>query len=331
MYSKVYVINAPIRSISGTHSITEEDLGLEPGTLPPEELATLGHLIVVDKKQLAPGEKLRAKTKRLLSSVGVKVGMGTVVTSADVQPLTDKLETFKTEFYDWKDDFLSSFHAELNKRVAEHPKYAELIKRYAPDVKRIERRLSFDIDVFKIDVPDADPYQPALAKTLSRSGNDITKRLVKEVADFVANAHKGSIQKSQKLVKQNMGPLRDTLLPKIKSFQLLDSSLAPVSAHLESFITDVSCAIDAQPTGHAFLDGDELKPFEARMNQLRSVSAIENLIANAPKATGFSTAKKDREDSIETPKRVPPVVGQLPKRPDSRSLPSGTPRRTVNF
>lgn len=333
MYSHVYVIDVPIRSISGTHSTTEEDLGLEPGTLPPEELATLGNLIVVDKKLLAPGEKLRAKTKRLLSSIGVKVGMGTVVTASDLKPLTDKLEAIQSEFYSWKTDFLSTFHSELDKRVADHPKYAKLIKRYAPDVKRIERRLSYDIDTFKIDVPQSDPNQPILAKTLARRGNNISKRLVQEVADFVANSHKGSIQKSQKLVKQNMGPLRDTLLPKIKSFQLLDSSLTAVSAHLESFITDVVNAIDAQPKGQAFLEGNDLKPFEVRMNQLRSVSSIETLIAQAPKrALGIVPSAKTSEDAPTTTVVVPPASRQLPKRPTVSEAPSGAPtRRPVNF
>lgn len=331
MYASVYVIEVPIHSISGTHSISEEDLGLQPGTLPPEELATLGNLIVVNKETLAPGEKLRAKTKRLLASVGVKVGMGTVVTSADLTTVTDQLETIKTEFYSWKAEFLANFDTELQKRVSEHPKYAALIKQYAPDIKRIERRLSYDIDVYKFEVPEGDPNQPMLAKTLSRSGNDITKRLLREVADFVSNSYKGSIEKSQKLVKQNLGPLRDTLLPKIKSFQLLDSSLVPISAHLEAFIDDVAAAIDAQPKGHAFVDGSDLKPFEARMNQLRSVAAIETLMANAPRTSGFKTSTPAATEAPSKPADAPTKTQQLPKRPSHVPASNGQARRPVTF
>ncbi|MEI2419730.1 DUF3150 domain-containing protein, partial [Arthrospira platensis SPKY2] len=211
-----------------------------PGTLPPEELATLGHLITVDKKLLAPFEKLRARVKRLLASKGVRVGMGTVVTSADLQPLMYELTALKKEFYDSKAALVAVFDNSIAERIAENPAYGDLIRRYAPDVRRVERRLSFDIDVYKFDVPEQDPNQGLLTTTLQRSGNDISKRLIREVADFVENMHSVSIGKTKRLVKHNIGPLRDTLLPKIKSFQLLDSSLAPVSKHLEAFIVDAT-------------------------------------------------------------------------------------------
>lgn len=331
MYAKVYVIDVPIRSIAGTHSITEEDLGLAPGTLPPEELATLGSLIVVDKKLLAPIEKLRARTKRLLQSKGVKVGMGTVVTAADFQPMVDTLEEIKAEFYLAKASLVASFDSELARRVSDHPKYGDLIKRYAPDVRRIEKRLSFDIDVYKFDVPQNDPNHNLLSKTLSRSGNDISRRLVREIAEAVETAHKGSIQKSGKLVKQNLGPLRDHLLPKIKSFQLLDSSLAGVAKHLESFINDASAAIDAQPLGHAFLDGSDLIPFETRLNQLRSVSAIESLIASRPAPADIPSAKPVQPSSVPEGPDETPAVRRLPKRPGTEPAPDEGRRRVVAF
>lgn len=332
MYSHLYVIDVPIRSIAGTHSITEEDLGLQPGTLPPDELATLGNLKLVAKKQLDPGEKYRAQANRLLASVGVKAGPGRFVTEPVLQPTLDKLKEIQKDFYAWKATFLADLPDHLEARMSENPEFAHLIKRYSPDINRIERRLSFDIDVYKIDIPKADPNHRVLSETLSREGNDISKRLITEIAEFVEKSHKGSIQKSQKLVKQNMGPLRDTLLPKVRSFQLLDSALTAVSAHLEAFITDVVNAIDAQPKGHAFLEGIELKPFEARINQLRSVTAIEALIAKAPKATGFVASQKaDEERPAETP-AAPSSNGTLPKRPTVTAPPSGSPvRRSVTF
>jgi len=332
MYANVYVLDVPVHSISGTHSITEEDLGLAPGTLPPEDLATLGNLIVVDRKLLAPGEKLRAKKNRYLASVGVKTGVGTVVTDADLQSTLNRLEEIRKDFYDWKSDFLSRLPAELDKRVAEHPEYAELIRRYSPDLNRIQRRLSFEIDVYKIDVPVTDPNRSVLAKTLNRDANDISKRLIKEIADFVENAHKVSIQKSQKLCKQNMGPLRDTLLPKIKSFQLLDSSLRAVSEHLEAFIKDVVVAIDMQPSGSAAIEGSDLKKFEARMNQLRSVSAIEALIANAPRSNDLATPAPKPAPVPASKESTPKRSGQLPKRPHASPVQQDSmARRPVTF
>lgn len=330
MYQSVYVIDVPIRSIAGTHSITEEDLGLPPGTLPPEELATLGHLITVDKKLLSPFEKLRARVKRLLASKGVKVGMGTVVTSADLQPLVDELTAIQKEFYDSKTELVSVFDSSIAERIAENPAYGELIKRYAPDVRRVERRLSFDIDVYKFDVPEQDPNEPLLTKTLNRSGNDISRRLLREVADFVENVHKVSIAENSRLVKHNLGPLRNTLLPKIRSFQLLDSSLAPVATYLESLIVDITSAIDARPGGNAFLEGSHLAPFEKRLNALRSVNGIEGLMASRPAATDTFVARPAAAPKAPPEPAVAPVPRSLPKRNPAPAQPQGR-RQVVAF
>jgi len=334
MYANVYVVDVSLNLIAGTHSITEADLGLSPGTLPPDDLATLGNLWVVNKKLLDTGKALRAKTKRLLASVGVKVGCGTVVTAADLQDLTDSLEAIKTEFYDWKDTFVSSFESELDDWVSAHPEYADLIRRYAPDLKRVERRLSYHIDVYKFAVPPSDPNHQVLEKTLKRSGNDISKRLLREIADFCADSHMGSIQKSGRLVKQNLGPLRDTLLPKIKSFQLLDSSLSAVSSHLESFLCDVSSFIDSQPKGEKYLKGSDLVPFEERLSRLCSVTTIEQLISASPKrsSVSFPTASTNETPASSSKDSA---NSQTPARPSAPAAPSSpTDRihdRPVNF
>lgn len=331
-YASVYVINVPIRSISGTHSISEEDIGLPTGTLPPDELATMGHLIVVDKKLLAPIEKLRAQTKRLLASKGVKAGLGTVVTAADLPVLMDELKAIQTEFYDAKSDLLSSFDSELQKRVHDHPEYASLIKRYAPDIRYIERRLSYDIDTYRIEAPADDPHADMLATTLQRDGNDITSNLLREIATFVDQAHATSIQKSGRLAKANLVPLNRTLLPKIKSFQLLDRKLATVGDHLERLVKDIDAFITAKPKGAAFIDGADLQPFEKRLNQLRSPESIRSLMSSAPVV----------DNSFGTP--APPVVQpelveqtapvSLPRRPpkeDPSKLAASPKRKAVYF
>lgn len=329
MYHSVYVINVPIRSISGTHTITEEDLGLAPGTLPPEDLATLGSLITVDRKLLAPIEKFRARARRLLVATGVKVGMGTVVTEPDIQDLVDQLKAIQREFYDAKADLLARFDKNLAERASEHPAYASLLNKHAPDIRYVERRLSFDIDIYKFEVPKDDPNRDLLTGTLSRSGNNISKRLVREIADFCEGVHKVSIQAAGKLVKHNLGPLRETLLPKVKSFQLLDRTLAAVVTHLEAFIADATSAIDARPDGNAFLEGVHLAPFESRLNQLRSATGIESLMASQPSAT-LPVARPSPPSQIQADLPAVAHARALPKRPALPDRPEGR-RQVVAF
>lgn len=319
MYHRVYVVNVPIHSISGTHTITEEDLGLAPGTLPPEDLATLGSLITVDRKLLAPIEKIRARVRRRLSSTGVKVGMGTVVTQPDLPQLIDELTDLKAQFYSAKAALVADLDQNIRDRAEQHPEYASLLRKHAPDVRYVERRLAFDIDTFRFDVPTDDPNSNLLSQTLSRSGNDISKRLMREVIDFVDGVHKVSVG-VDRLVKHNLGPLRDTLLPKIHSFQLLDRRLSAVSRHLEEFLSDATSAIDARPNGNAYLSGSALAPFAARLNQLRSESGLDSLMSSA----GSSATP------IVRPQGTPQVPMDLPKTPSGRPLPKrpSTPDRS---
>ncbi|HRP06802.1 MAG TPA: hypothetical protein PLV87_17945, partial [Opitutaceae bacterium] len=153
------------------------------------------------------------------------------------------------------------------------------------------------------------------------------RRLLREVADFVENVHSVSVAKSNRLVKHNLGPLRDTLLPKVKSFQLLDSSLAPVAKHLESLIADATSAIDSRPGGNAFLEGSQLAPFETRLNALRSVDSIERLMATRHSATDTFIARPASAPKAPPEPAAAPVSRSLPKRNPSPSQPQG--RRPV--
>jgi len=326
MYPNVYIVNVTLNLVAGTHSITEDDLGLPKGTLPPPELASLGRLCTVNKELLKLGTALRKKTDRLLASVGVKVGHGTVVAPTDLQGLSDKLEAIRTEFYDWKQNVVDNFDDELDKWIDENAEYGALIRRYAPDLKRIKRRLCYEIDVVKFAVPTDDPHGDILAKSLARSGNDISKRLKREVADFVTEFHKGSFLETKKLVKQSLGKLRRTLLPKIQSFAALDSTLRPVWQFLESFINDVAIAIDAKPKGQKFIVAPELDVFEPRISKLMTISEIEKLMAATPSPSAVPTMNNRREK--DTP---PPESRPSPNPPKRSSVlpPAPSGERTV--
>lgn len=325
----IYIVNVPIRSIAGTHSITEEDLGLKPGTLPPDEIATLGNLKVV-REVLRPINAIRQKTKRLLQA-GVKVGMGTALTESQLRPVKDTLDEFKAEFERERQNVIDNLDQEIEERIAEHPQYEHLIRKYAPYIKnRVEQRLAFHIDIYRMSVPPNDPNKDLLDKTMSRRGNNLSERLVCEVSEF-AEGIQQSISKSDKLVRQTLRRMTDQLVPKVKSFELLDSSLSAISKYVELFIKDAHTALDAKSTGAVFLDGPELAPFEERLKVLRDVSSIKNLIAAAPKPSSWST-QAARTPAPPQQQSEAPRESRLPKRP--KVTPAGQSDRArpvVNF
>jgi hypothetical protein len=141
--------------------------------------------------------------------------------------------------------------------------------------------------------------------------------LIKEVSNFVSEFHESAFQKTKKLVKQSLGRLRDTLLPKVESFALLDSSLRPIAMHLDAFIKDVTATIDAKPKGAAWIEGGELVSFEARIKQLMTPDDIRLLIECTPAQKSFATKPPARSEPAAQPEppRSPPLM-RRPEAPD---------------
>ena len=305
--------------------MTEEDYGLPPGTLPPEELATLGNLITVDPALLKEPEALRKRTNRILEN-GVKVASGAVFTEGQLNETLDELNAIRTEYEKAIQTIVDNFEDSLEERMKEHTKYASLIRKYAPDVNYVKRRMSYHINVYKMAVPVDDPHADILANTLRRSDNDISRRLIEEVSEFAVKFHKASFQETKKLVKQSILKLRKQLLPKIQRFSLLDASLKPIWDYLDEFVRDVTTTIDAQPKGQKLIDGPDLVPFETRIRNVMTTNGIEELIAATPAQNTMPSAQLESEPQVKAdpPRPVPP----LKKRP-MPSAPSSDGRREI--
>jgi hypothetical protein len=329
-YSDVYIVNPVVRSISGRHTITESDLGLPAGTLPPEDVASIGSLITVDKEVLRPFNAIRTATKRLCESKGVRVGMGTAVPGPELQPVMTALEKLKDEFYEAKRGFLADFLRLLDERADSHPQYANLIKARAPSFDYVDRRMHYDIDVYKLAVPNADPNSDLLTRTLVRQGNDIGSRLFEEAAEFVKDAYERTMKDSGTVVRRNLAPFRDTLLPKLRSFQLLDTRCRPAADLLEQMLTQAEHALNQIPRGQERgLAGSEYDQFMSVFRVFLNADLLEAHVA-AHKSVTPAPAAMPTPPPTPTPQ--PANTVRLPKRPMSAPLSSpvsSVPRRPV--
>lgn len=328
-YSDVYIINPVIRGISGRHTITESDLGLPPGTLPPEDVASIGSLITVDKEVLRPFNAIRSATKRLCESKGVRVGMGTAVPGPELQATMAALEKLKDEFYEAKRSFLADFLRHLDERAESHPQYASLIKARAPSFDYVDRRMHYDIDVYKLAVPNADPNSTVLSRTLARQGNDIGSRLFEETAEFVKDAYERTMKDSGTVVRRNLAPFRDSLLPKLRSFQLLDSRCRPAADLLEQMLTQAEHVLNQIPRGQERgLAGSDYDQFMGVFRVFLSADLLEAHVAAHRSSTPTLTAMP----TPSLPPTQPANTVRLTKRPMPAALPSpvsSVPRRPV--
>jgi hypothetical protein len=333
-YAGVYIIRPVINSISGRHTITEEDLGLPKGTLPPDDVASLGSLITVDKEHLKPFNSIRTRTKRLCESKGVRVGLGTVIPSTELRATLDQLEDLKDEFYKEKEKFLKTFSDNLNARLESHKKYANLIQASAPSKDYVDQRMHFAIDTLKVSDPSGDPNSSVLSSTLTRPGNDIGHRLFQETVDFVQSAYNRSFKDTAKVVRRNLTPFRESLLPKLRSFQLLDSRCRTVADHVEQMLADAEIALKALPHDEEkAITGPAYDHFLDQLNRMRSLPDLEAL-ANSKPANVVVAPKVQPQPTpkTETPKADVPVRG-LPRNPNrpAPSVVNTTGRKVITF
>ena len=329
-YQDVYVVNVVLRSIAGRSVITEEDLGLKEGTLPPTSVASLGSLITIDRELLRPFHTLRTRTQRYCEGKGVKVGLGYVVPASELPSTLVQLEKFKDEFYDEKRSFLAGFRDTLDERMQSFPDYSDLLKASAPTYDYVEKRLQYDIDVVKLATPVGDPNEKILASTLRRDGNDISSALLKEIAAFCRDIYERALRESQSVCKRNLTPLRNTLLPKLRSFQLLDGRISPVTALLESVLNWADKRLAEIPKGDPkkLVDGD-FRYFCESFDQLRSENLL-NTMVDAHSSQNIVPAGQPASKAPQVAPKPPPDV------PSHRPASSSTGRvrpapRRINF
>jgi hypothetical protein len=259
--------------------------------------------------------------------------MGTAVPGPELPALMAALETLKDEFYAAKRAFLADFLRHLDERADSHPRYANLIKARAPSFDYVDRRMHYDIDVYKLAVPNADPNSAVLTRTLARQGNDIGSRLFEETAEFARDAYERTLRDSGTVVRRNLAPFRDTLLPKLRSFELLDSRCRPAADLLEQMLKQAEHALHQIPRGQERgLAGADYDQFMSVFRVFLSADLLEAHVAAHPSVTPAPAA-------MPVPRAVPmppPVTTAcLPKRPVCTVLPSstntGTSRPVITF
>ena len=227
--------------------------------------------------------------------------------SSDYTALRSELTELQNEFYAEKQKLIDTFDDRLNERLSAHPDYAKLIKQYAPSTKYVDSRLSFEIDTIKLDIGVTDPNSGDLAETLSRDSNSVRSRLVVEIARFIDDTLKGSIEKDQRIVKANLNPISKTLLPKIKSFALLHAEFQRVHSHIEKHVIHARNLLEARPNGNAFIDEARYEEFVCALSKVRTRTGVEEILDEHIVTPMFTKTATRPVDAAEPQSERPPA------------------------
>ena len=198
-----------------------------------------------------------------------------------------------------------------------HPGHAEAIEIVFDPAKTSYR----DILAFFFQIHDP--------STLDRQGNDIGSRLFEETAEFVKDAYVRTMKDSGTVVRRNLAPFRDSLLPKLRSFQLLDSRCRPAADLLEQMLTQAEHVLNQIPRGQERgLAGSDYDQFMGVFRVFLSADLLEAHVAAHRSSTPTLTAMP----TPSLPPTQPANTVRLTKRPMPAALPSpvsSVPRRPV--
>lgn len=279
---EMYVINLSIESVGGTRKVSEEDLGLPTGTLPPHDVACLPSLITLDRNILRPGHNIYGRAKRLCEKEAFTLGLGVIVEGDRLDYLIGELEKLQREYMDWKEEVLAEYTPALEKRIQEKPEYAKLLKAFAPALEYVKNRIKFEIDVTRITISDSDPHIDKLRKTLSRSNNNIYGVVVKEVVrEFCRLRNSWSNAAKKGATSRNIPPVFDLLIPKMSGVAVINKEVKPLLALVQSTLTDAMNAFELMPKNQTkILVGADAKLFFDRLALLTNEDSLHEYLEN---------------------------------------------------
>jgi hypothetical protein len=216
-------INPLISLITGKFKMTEEQIGLPIGTLPPKELAELGQMAFLDSSQLSTGVTIKRRVERLLDASGMRTPCGWAIKLDKLDSTLASIEAQQPTFFAWKKQLIASLDVSVAKWAKLNPKYSNIILANAVNGSYIDQKVDFDIHIMKVDtaakessIQDANKrLEESLPKSLCEAIS-VQARIVFKDLDITGV----TVRKAQGFV--------DTILDKIEEFSFLNKSFSNI-------------------------------------------------------------------------------------------------------
>lgn len=313
----VIVVSTKISLISGTFKITEEDLGLPSGSLPPDELASLGSMKYVDPDILDPGHKIKRQVERTSKVMGLETDIGTVIPAGNFDEFVTYLEDKKKEFNQFKQTIINQIDSCIADWIAKYPKWEDQIKKKCKDSSYAAKQLDFRYQVFMLSCPKNDPNNP-----VSRSVNDFSSGLKDNLFNWVASTIKSwkgledAFQPNGFYPAFHLKKIINVIGPKLKKFEFLDGRVSILLAMIDKTVSKALLqkmpVIERQSVltpnhGDIYRDVKELFSILMDEQAMLALSSDVGIELETDLSTSAHTATVSSESATSTPVHVPKV------------------------
>lgn len=195
-----------IRLWSGCRALRPEDLavgGIDPDTLPPGTLASLGSKRIIGKEALAPFAALKREAEKLCLAKGIRFLGGYAIPSEDAADLTTGLDRLQEQFAQTRQAFLTRYDSEIQSWIAENPpQWEPIIRRAVAPAASVGRALQFAYTPISISAPDG------LSGTwLDRQAQGLFGQLCHEIRQMASSAFRASYLNKAKVTRKALRPI----------------------------------------------------------------------------------------------------------------------------
>lgn len=242
-------IGLDIHIWGGRRKLKPSDLKIQPGEIPPPDLASLGSLKVCDPDQLTAFDTLRKRAQRICLEHGVRF-MGGYAIPRDSFPVVAKdLDQVARDFETTKKKFLADYDASIGTWIAAHPDWEVIVKRSVVSADKVALAFSFDW----MPIPIENSRNSAVSNRIAAKTQGLAGRLYEEVA-VEAEKIADKLLGQSKITQNSINGVR-RLRRKLDGLQFLDQTISPVTKLIDAALNTLPPAGQIDGAGVATIHG----------------------------------------------------------------------------
>lgn len=285
---KISVVMLETKIWTGARRLHPEDIFLgTDGKMPPEDVASLGSKKICDPKALNVFQRLSTQMERECFLVGTRFLRGYAIPDTALTALTAKLDALVAEFLQEKTAFLASYESVVEKWIASHVGFEDLIRRSTLTAHDIEHRIDCGYSTFRIG------YAPekATEAVLDAKVGGLSGTLYREIATEAKEAFQGAFTKGI-ATRRIFNPIR-RMVDKLDGLSFLNEGI-------RRLVDAVRTAMDPLIHGSGPLTDAEMYQILSIANLLSSVDNMQ-AVAGGLRQIASAPPETVAEESVKTP------------------------------
>ena len=216
---------------SGRAKMSREDLK-DPDAVPPDALASLGSLKLIDPDRLKIFNALKRRALRLLESHGVTFLSGYVVAEDKVDYLDTELAKIKCEYDTSVVDLVNDYADQCEEWLQKNAQWAHILRPRLPSSGDITQKFSFDWILFKVK-----PVTSNLARCgtqhLENAKSELGNTAVDEVSKMLGDCARNLLKTDRTQYSNNAFNAVDKAIGKCDELAFINPELGVLSSFLK--------------------------------------------------------------------------------------------------